>query len=82
MSAGLGQRCAPRSYPRPEHQQHVDLSEWIRENFDGNDADTDTLAAEVPMLANLGHENPPGSAPHTLIRGLCRMVTLKLDARR
>ena len=35
----------------PKHERHVDLSDWIPENFDPNDADTDALAPEVAMLA-------------------------------
>lgn len=35
----------------PKHERHADLSDWIPENFDPNDADTDALATEVAMLA-------------------------------
>jgi hypothetical protein len=35
----------------PKHERHSDLSDWIPENFDPNDPDTDALAAEVAMLA-------------------------------
>jgi pRiA4b ORF-3-like protein len=35
----------------PKHERHADLKEWIPDNFDPNDPDTDTLAAEVAMLA-------------------------------
>lgn len=35
----------------PKHQRHADLKEWIPDDFDPNDPGTDTLAAEVAMLA-------------------------------
>ena len=35
----------------PKHQRHADLKDWIPDNFDPNDPDTDTLAFEVAMLA-------------------------------
>jgi hypothetical protein len=41
----------PDAIHDPKHERHADLKDWIPDNFDPNDPDTDTLAAEVAMLA-------------------------------
>jgi hypothetical protein len=35
----------------PKHERHAEFKDWIPDNFDPNNPDTDALAAEVAMLA-------------------------------
>jgi hypothetical protein len=42
----------------PKHERHAELNDWIPDNFDPNDADTASLAAEVAMLAKPWSRKP------------------------
>jgi len=47
----------------PKHERHVELSEWIADDFDPNAGDSDWLAEELATLAKRWSLKPAAKRP-------------------
>jgi hypothetical protein len=61
----------------PKHERHVELTEWIGDDFDPDDDEAEALTAQVALLAKTWSRTPRQKAhKRSITRGPDRRVTI------